>query len=325
MQFSEIAIVLSAFSAVSARTISTQNEPAIAPLVEVEILGIETNDNADLDASTPQHYYTYPKSPLGVSKLVRRSGTLLTSPRQYAQFYGNGSWTTSNTRIYENLLYSIGGHAYLGKSRSLGAGVARYTKGSGRKIINGGSSAYDLSTTSKLNSKIVSVIGTYGESQTGQNMYHFLPDTVKSSKIYGYGTRWCGYHGEGTSYGKKFTYSVNGIGNFSGCKWWTENIGGVTYSTQNGLSTDYQISVLAHEIAEMITDPWVQSGNAAWTDNSSPRMENADKCNGMACGFNKITSSRKMYNAYIGGSRFFIQQSYDNDYGSYGRCPNNVW
>jgi hypothetical protein len=109
---------------------------------------------------------------------------------------------------------------------------------------------------------------------------------------------------------------VSGIGG-SGCAW---NLGSVYTSTPTqDKYIDAALSVVAHEVAEAISDPYID----AWYDLDG--LENADKCNffpAVANLVNKTSKKGPIYNAKIGGTYYLIQTEYDNNL---NRCPAVLW
>lgn len=70
---------------------------------------------------------------------------------------------------------------------------------------------------------------------------------------------------------------------------------------------DAMISVVAHELAETVSDPW-SDGDRAWNDVSG--SENADKC-AWTYGDTYKTANGAMANQKISGRNYLIQQNWD--------------
>ncbi|KAL2916241.1 hypothetical protein HK105_204332 [Polyrhizophydium stewartii] len=80
------------------------------------------------------------------------------------------------------------------------------------------------------------------------------------------------------------------------------------HKSPNGLiGTDALLSVMAHEIAEAVSDPYVD-GNPAWYDDQG--NESADKCVN-TFGATQVDGNGGSYNMGWGGHRYLIQQNWD--------------
>jgi len=195
----------------------------------------------------------------------------------------------------------------------LGAGSAVW---GARLLVNGGASTTDLDTLAKIKAVITSRIGSLSGTPQSQGLYNLVVDSYKSTNMQGAGTyniNYCGLHGyTSTTSGVTITYSTTGLGG-SACRWpsWTN------YSAVNGALIDFQISVIGHEIGEMISDPWLNAWKAV------DGGENMDKCNSYIGAANLVSGTTgPIYNAIIGGRKFLIQTNYDMVTNT---CPKVIW
>jgi hypothetical protein len=175
----------------------------------------------------------------------------------------------------------------------------------GAIVVNSYSVGYTISDSS-IQSLISSTIskGGFG-SGAASEIYLFLFDyTVKYS---GFGSSWCGYH----SFYKKSpsvaytNYMVAGspLGCASTCS--VLNALG-TNAPNNNFEFDSLVNVIAHEIAEIMTDPQ----DNAWYF-SSTGNENADQCQ-WTFGAVQLSNSR-YYNEVMGSNKYLIQQVWNKN------------
>jgi hypothetical protein len=124
-------------------------------------------------------------------------------------------------------------------------------------------------------------------------------------------TEYCGWHDYFTYSGVQLVYSWVGILSCSGC---TIKFRADQTSPSLDIPTHSMMSVLAHEVAEAASNPFLN----AWYD--SQGNENADKC---AWTFGSLTSETVpgrgtiVYNMKgADGSKFYIQQNWDPSSGA---------
>jgi len=334
MQISKVALVLSALSAVSARVIVAVNDdPGINEhMSEDEQIG-KKNDNANIGLASPE-YFVGNATPLVTTDFKDQGGPKLTAPKLYAIFYGN-EWTTANTAVHQSFMKGIGAHSWMEPSRIMGGGVISYTPGVTMKIVGGvPGSTTELDTQTKIANVVIAQVGTWSEAPSDQNSYALIVDDVKSmymkhSPTSGFLNGWCGYHSYFTKNSVKYTYSVNGWAatGTTGCRWGTLNFpDAVPRSAANGDYKDYSINVIAHELAEIITDPWISS-NPGWMDlnKTTNASENGDKCNAKRGGI--TTNGNTYWNVRMtqtdGSFHYFtIQTIYTL---ASANCPQQVW
>ncbi|MBV8831339.1 MAG: RICIN domain-containing protein [Acidobacteriaceae bacterium] len=145
--------------------------------------------------------------------------------------------------------------------------------------------------------------------------------TSPDVRIQGFLSQFCGYHTYGSisSYpGNLKVAFVGDANNNPGCAVQTTN------SPNNNPPADAMASVIAHELAEMITDPTF----AAWYRSNSDEM--ADVCS-WTFGTQFAAPNGSRYNVTLGGRNYLLQQLFAND--SDGYCtmawptsvPSDQW
>ena len=115
----------------------------------------------------------------------------------------------------------------------------------------------------------------------------------------GFGTKYCGWHTYGTTSTLKNVQYI-AIQDFTSTYY--NACSAQLVSPNNSVSLDAMASVLAHEIDETITDPFLN----AWYD--SVGSENADKC-AWTFGTTSTVGSAK-YNVTLGSIKYLIQQNW---------------
>ena len=127
-------------------------------------------------------------------------------------------------------------------------------------------------------------------------LFQILTNTASYSDVKetGFCTDFCGWHWNNGNY--KFAW----IGvPASGCNCFAQR----PNSPNGNAALDSAINVIAHELAEAVTDPL---GNAWYNSN---RDENADICAWNFVG--KIWTGSYYYNIVVGGLKYFIQSNYN--------------
>jgi hypothetical protein len=287
-------------------------KPIPSPDIPLEVFpNEETASIKDADLR-----FTSTAYPLGNGRLTNHGGKVLTSPTIYSIFYGNNYWNLSNIAVFNKFLYDLGDSIYMENTRNqLEGGSSEFM---GSSIINNNGNLSANITSSMFASLINQQVskGQFGAVDS-EAIFVLIADFYTSRFIKNYNTKLCGYHSYYTdSFNIKRVFAVVGMGG-SGCAW---NLGSTYTSTptQNKY-IDAAISVVAHEVAEAISDPYID----AWYDLDG--LENADKCNffpAVANLVNKGSGKGPIYNARIGGTYYLIQTDYDNDLNS---CTALLW
>jgi hypothetical protein len=234
----------------------------------------------------------------------------------YAIFYGNKYWDSQKVNLFNNMLTRIGSSSYLQNTYSqMKTGVPVYKK----YVILNPQAGANLSSDSNIKNLIISIITNSfgGLTPKSESIFMLLLDPSNSNNLQvepgkAFGSDFCGYHSFGNIGSTKFTYVVNGLGAGKGrttmCSW--SNILGTSYRAPNDNFVDFSISVLLHELAEVISDPYLNS----WVDGDG--LENGDKCNGFPGLAYKLygesVSYGPVYNMILGSYRYLVQTNYDN-------------
>jgi len=238
----------------------------------------------------------------------------------YVIWYGNWEESSRNTQVYNivnDFLNGFGGTPWMSLNSDFGDS---YGKISGdlklySQNINFGKSNYEFGST--LDSQALFNIVHNGIQKSGlpfdqSGIYLVLTSAdVKqyTSTNYGFctsGNGYCGFHTYypisigGTTKNIKYAF----IGDPSQC--------GSCASQQNSPNGDWaadaMVSIIAHEIAEAVTDPEFNG----WTDANN--YENADKCS-WTYGSKTYLADGSAYNVEIGSRKYLIQQLWKKDGG----------
>lgn len=143
--------------------------------------------------------------------------------------------------------------------------------------------------------------GSLPEDEKG--VYFVL--TSSDVSIYGFCSVYCGYHGYMSS-GPKYAL----IGNPAACP--KACIGPTKISPNHNQGADFMASVIAHELSEIITDPYLDG----WYDEVG--QENADKCL-WQYGWPRRVGPDEMdwANLTLSDHNYFIQKNWVNDGAGY--------
>ena len=240
---------------------------------------------------------------------------MLGTTNAYVIWYGG--WTGNPTpALAEQFLGSdIGGSSYFNINTT-------YTDGAGRRVTNavrfagsvGDNYSQGTTLTDATVKQVVSDAITSGALPTlspagipvpskapDPNGVYFVLSSKDVGESSGFLTSYCGWHSAGAIAGVDTKYSFVGDAskNLPACA-------GQTAASPNGNPPgDAMISVVAHELEEMVTDPDLN----AWYDSTG--KENADKC---AWNFGKTSTMANgaKYNMTMHGHPYLIQQNWLN-------------
>lgn len=239
--------------------------------------------------------------------ITYHNGPLITSPMIYVIWYGNwnqnnGADTPAGQQIVRDFANSVGASpwwqimtTYTASKYFISGGVAfggettdSYSKGSVLK-------------DSDVQSIVLSAINAGKFPLNMQGIYYVLTssDVTASS---GFCTKYCGWHTYARTTKGNVRYSF--VGNAARC---LSACSVQTVSPNGNAGVDAMVSVIAHELAEAVSDPdlnaWYDSGGA----------ENADKC-AWTFGQNIQTlPSGAKYNVTMGSRNFLIQRNLKHD------------
>ncbi len=129
---------------------------------------------------------------------------------------------------------------------------------------------------------------------------YFVLTSSDVSETSGFCSQYCGWHTYMTVSGKKIPYAF--IGNAAKC---LNACAPQTTSPNGNAGADAMASVIAHELAEIMTDPYLN----AWYDNAG--AENADKC-AWTFGSTYRAPNGSSANMKLGTRNYLIQQNWIN-------------
>jgi hypothetical protein len=274
-----------------------------------KLMTIKIKNNADLTFSGQT-------TPKGRGFLLDHGGPVLTAPNIYTIFYGD-SWSTATMDGINTFLTNLGQSNYLKNTIvQLGAGQPTFKSSAVLTSVT----INDISSRSAISSYLKKKIagGLFGSSSFNpQGIYVFLVDKSRSKWMSGYDSTWGGYHSHWGAVSMGTFAVIGGGGN--NCKWNFGTNSIYTSTPTNDVWIDYVFSMIAHEVPEAISDPFLTK----WYDSSG--YENGDKCNAypvVANLVNKSTGKGPLYNAIIGGQYYFLQTNYDNEKNI---CPQVIW
>jgi hypothetical protein len=280
---------------------------------------------------------TYPLN--AAYNISNHGGRTMSAAKLYNFFYGEKTyWTSTNTAIYATALTNLGNSQYLTPFLS-STGLVKPTFGDSSikyRADNPYVSYQDDQLTifrhqdilqHTLDNLNVNADPTYVDPNgiylvifspitSDINNFRIDANTPYDSKTNGF----CGYHSYYTTsptYGShKLVYGVTGTGGLN-CKW---NWNNPTYLLPNTGFIDVTLSVMIHELIEMMSNPEF----TAWYDNGPIyQLEYADKCQGFPSGVSYITgTSGKVYNAVIGSTKFLLQAMFNKTANS---CPASIY
>jgi hypothetical protein len=256
-----------------------------------------------------------------VSGMARGSGTttkytngisyhngplILGTTNVYYIWYGNWSGNTAPA-ILNNLASSIGGSPYYAINTTYYDAKKRYVTnavqymGAATDNYSQGTALTDASVKTIVANQISS-----GALPRDTNAVYFVLTSADVNETSGFCTQYCGWHSYGSIAGANIKYSF--VGNPDRCP---SACSAQTTSPSGNAGADGMASVIAHELAEAVTDPNFN----AWYDNQG--MENADKCS-WKFGATYTTPNGAKANMKLGGMDYLIQQNWVNANG--GSC-----
>jgi hypothetical protein len=133
--------------------------------------------------------------------------------------------------------------------------------------------------------------------------------TDQRTKVLDFCKYYCGYHWyfKGNQTGREIPYIL--VGNPKVCGT-LPNACSVQDTSPNGDGpADAMASILAHEITEAATDPFIDAWQVYFPDGSS--QENADICAWIFDPIKKVANSSAYYNVEMGSRKYLIQSNWD--------------
>ena len=235
----------------------------------------EVERNARIFATTSTNGILYHGGPV-----------MLGTVNMYYIWYGAWSPTDTAQPLLTSLARNIGGTPYFNINRTYHDATAAAVSGA---VNFGGATADPGSQGTALTDVAVrNVVANALANRTlpaDPNGVYFVLTSKEVRETSGFCTQYCGWHTQGTINGKSIKYSF--VGNPqqqcpSACS-------AQSVSPNGNLGADAMASVIAHELAESVSDPNLN----AWFDQTG--NENADKC-AWTFGATKVTPRGAHYN-----------------------------
>ena len=238
---------------------------------------------------------------------------MLGTTNVYYIWYGNWDGNTA-VNILDNLARNLGGSPYFNINTT-------YYDGNSNKVSNntfgtqdyfvGGSYNTALSDSDVLNivKNAMGSTSSSGSSPLPQdpNGVYVVLTSKDVNETSGFCTQYCGWHTHASILGLDTKFAF--VGDAARCP---SACSAQTASSPNGnIGADAMASVIAHETAEMVSDPDLN----AWYDRRG--YENADKC-AWKFGTTYKTAGGSYANMNLGGLDYLIQQNWENANG--GNC-----
>jgi len=242
-----------------------------------------------------------PTGNLGAATISYHSGpVILGTTNVYVIWYG--AWSTNNpgaNAIVTSFLSNIGGSSWFGINTTYHNGSNQYVSNSvhyGGSTTDTGSQGTNLTDQKVAN--VVSSAITGGKLPKDTNALYFVLTSKEIGETSGFCSQYCGWHTHGSLSGSDIKYSFVGDAGrcISGCA-------GQSNGPNGNPGADGMVSVIAHELAETVTDPDLN----AWYD--SQGYENADKCAWQFTPTSTAANGTK-YNVTFGGKQYLVQQNW---------------
>jgi hypothetical protein len=263
------------------------SDPSLDPSPAVDQkVALLTRDAIRPDATAPIRYH---------------GGAVMTSTHNSVYYIWYGNWDAGAKTILEDFAKTIGGSPYFNINTS-------YYNRAGTFVTNavrfGGSIVDNYSQGKSLDDNaiqtIVSNAITSGKLPKNSNAVYFVLTSSDVNETSGMCSQYCGWHYFGAISGSNIKYSF--VGNPDRCP---SSCEAQTASSPNGnTGADGMASIIAHELEEAVTDPYV----SAWYDSSGE--ENGDKC-AWTFGTEQTASNGSKYNVTLGSRQFLIQQNWN--------------
>jgi hypothetical protein len=257
----------------------------------------------------------------------------LLSSKIYLAFLGTGDWmstetpwNSTNMAVYQAAMTNAGASSYFDAVRAFGLNAPVYHSSNNILITEYIGILTDLE---KHRGYMYNVVRIFHDTEfaigepdlNGMYLmvispYFSTPANLKIDGSIAFDTAsggFCGYHSSFTNWSNRRTiYGIVGT-NGTLCQW---HLGSNQTNPNTGF-IDVTVSVMLHEIAEMMTNPT----GAGWWDNSG--FENGDKCVGFPSAVNYVSgTSGAVYNAILGTRKFLLQGQFNK---ATNTCPQLVY
>jgi hypothetical protein len=226
-------------------------------------------------------------------------GPVMTAaPKVYVIWYGDWADNTATT-ILPDFLSHLGGSPWFNINTTYGD-ATNFVQSS---LTYAGSTNDSYSQGSSLSdAEVQTVVSTAignGSLPGDANAIYLVLASADVGETSGFCTQYCGWHDHGTISGKDIKYAF--IGNPdrcpTSCEWQST-------SPNGNAGADGMASIIAHEIAETVTDPDLN----AWYDSTG--YENADKCAWTFGTMYKVGTAEA--NVHLGTRDYLLQRNWLN-------------
>jgi hypothetical protein len=260
-----------------------------------------------------------PDFPQGHGISYNGGSVMLGTVNVYYIWYGNWSGNSA-VSILSDLINNIGGSPYFQITSSYyDANLTRL--GNSVRLAGSYFDNYSLvASNPDPNAIVVNAIANARAFPFDPNGVYFVL-TSADVTVPGFGTEFCGYHTYTYLYPYTATLNIAWIGNANnnqGCS------AQIRSSPNDNPPADAMATVIAHELAEMITDP----SFGGWY---SPGLDEiGDKCTWIF-GNQQTAANGSRYNVTLGSRNYLLQELFANDSDGYctmawpARVPSGQW
>jgi len=230
---------------------------------------------------------------------------MLNTVKMYYIWYGPWIFPTDTT---QTLLNDFGGHIGATPYFNINQTYTDSTNAAVSGNVTLAGSTTDAGTSISLSDAdikaVVSNALLSGVLPTDPNGVYFVLTSKEVTASSGFCTQYCAWHTHGAINGQEIKYGF--IGNPARCP---SSCSAQTTTPNDNLGADGMANLIAHELAEAVTDP-VFTG---WYDTRG--YENADKC-AWKFGATSTASNGAKYNVSW-GTKWLLQQNWINAIGGY--------
>jgi hypothetical protein len=225
----------------------------------------------------------------------------------YYIWYGAWNFPTDTTQtILNNFAQYVGGTPYFNINKTYSDTSPNPTPGPVNGAVALGGSTMDSGSlgTSLSDQNVQDIVAAhlsnFNNGQPDPNGVYFVLTSQEVAETSGFCTQYCGWHTSAGINGTdiKFGFVGNPLRCPSACS-------AQTTSPNGNVGADGMANMLAHELAESVTDPDIN----AWFDRQG--NENGDKCVWKFGTTKRLTSGAK-YNVTFGARNWLLQQNWVN-------------
>ena len=255
---------------------------------------------------------------LGNNIIYHGGPLMLGTVNVYYIWYGNwsGAAALSGMTLLQNLVTNFNGSTYYNINTTYYDSTLTNISNS---VTFGGAAFDNYSQGTSINDGAVDTIVanaiTTGQVPNDPNGAYFVLTSSDVDESTGFCTAYCGWHNHDSSSGTDIKFAF--VGNPESC---LSACAAQNPSPNGDAGIDGMASIIAHELAEMLTDPDIN----AWFDTNGNEM--ADKCAWMFGNTFFVGNQGAQANVTLGGVNYLLQQLWVNETGfscalAYGTPP----